>query len=112
MMEVKDVGCVGHHGGIMGACDLWNRAIHTYIAVELFDEFQNRSEYTKSSIESGVRMLGMKQGIWLEKLSLAQFLRQSGTQSLAGRVHREQMEQGWPRLANEVMEICKESVKN
>ena len=49
-------------------------------------------------VESG--MLGMKQRIWLEKLNLAQFIRQSGTESLAGRVYREQLDQGWPGLAN------------
>ena len=55
-------------------------------------------------VEAG--MLGMKQRIWLEKINLAQFIRQSGTSSLAGKVYKEQVEQGWPGLAREVREIC------
>ena len=117
-------------GGIMGAWDLWNRAIIPSLlancgtwtelpkkAIELCDELQNMfirimlevpvsTPKVALRVESG--MLGMKQRIWLEKLSLAQFLRQSGTKSLAGRVYREQLEQDWPGLANEVKEICKE----
>ena len=56
-------------------------------------------------------MLGIKQRIWLEKINLAQFIRQSRTSSLAGRVYREQLEQGWPLpgLASEVASI---NIKN
>ena len=39
--------------------------------------------------------------------------RQSGTSSLAGKVYKEQLEQGWPGLASEVREICsKINIKN
>jgi hypothetical protein len=54
-------------------------------------------------VEAG--MLGMKQRIWLEKINLSQFIRQSGTSSLAGKVYNEQLEQGWPGLASEVRQI-------
>ena len=78
-------------------------------AVEVCDELQNMfirimlevpvsTPKVALRVESG--MLGMKQRIWLEKLNLAQFIRQSGTESLAGRVYREQLDQGWPGLAN------------
>ena len=62
-------------------------------------------------VEAG--MLGMKERIWIEKINLAQFIRQSGTSSLAGRVYSEQIDQGWPGLAREVEDICgKLSIKN
>ena len=55
-------------------------------------------------VEAG--MLGIKQRIWMEKISLAIFIRNSGRSSLAGRIYREQLDQGWPGLAKEVEEIC------
>ena len=121
MMEVKGVMedfRMQAVGGIMGAWDLWNRAIVPSLlancgtwtelpikAVELCYALQNmfiriKLEVPVSTpkvalrVESG--MLGMKERIWLEKLNLAHFLRQSGNQSLAGRVYGEQLEQGWP----------------
>ena len=114
----------------MGAWDLWNTAMIPSLlancgtwtelptkAVEVCDELQNlfirimlevpvSTPKVALRVESG--MLAMKQRIWLEKLNLAQFIRQSGSKSLAGKVYREQLEQGWPGLAKEVEEICKE----
>ena len=133
MMEVKGVMedfRMQAVGGIMGAWDLWNRAIVPSLlancgtwtelpnkAVELCDELQNMfirimlevpvsTPKVALRVESG--MLGMKQRIWIEKLKLAHFLRQSGTKSLAGRVYTEQLEHGWPGLASEVVKICQE----
>ena len=58
-------------------------------------------------IGNTIIILGMKHRAWLEKVKLVQFLRQSGTSTLAGAVYHEQVVQGWPGLAMEVEDICK-----
>ena len=115
-------------GGMMGALDLWNMAIIPSLlancgtwtelpkkAIEACDELQNlfiriMLEVPVSTPKVALRvetgLLGMKQRIWVEKLNLAQFIKQSGNKTLAGRVYQEQLQQGWPGLAKEVVEIC------
>ena len=115
-------------GGIMGAWDLWNSAILPSLlsncstwtelptkAVDFCEELQNlfiriilqvpvSTPKVALRVETG--MLGIKQRIWIEKINLALFIKQSGKSSLAGRIYREQLDQGWPGLAREVEEIC------
>ena len=131
MMEVKGIMedfRMQAVGGILGAWDLWNTAILPSLlancgtwtelpskAVDLCDELQNLfirimlevpvgTPKVALRVEAG--MLAMKQRIWTEKINLAQFIRQSGTSSLAGKVYKEQLEQGWPGLVSEVRNIC------
>ena len=133
MMEVKGIMedfRMQAVGGIMGAWDLWNIASIPSLltncgtwtelprkAVDVCDELQNffirimlqvlvSTPKVALRVETG--MFRMKQRILQEKLNIAQFIRQSGSQSLAGRVYREQLDQGWPGLAKEVEAICQE----
>ena len=92
----------------MGALNLWNTTIiplllgncGTWIefsikAVEVCDELQSLfirimlEVPPKVALREESGMLGMKKRIWLEKLNLTQFIRQSGLKSLAGKVFRE-----------------------
>ena len=131
MMEVKGVMedfRMQVVGGIMGAWDIWNSAILPSLlcncstwtelptkAVDLCEELQNlfirimlqvpvSTPKVALRVEAG--MLGIKQRIWMEKINLVIFIRNSGKSSLAGRIYREQLDQGWPGLAKEVEEIC------
>ena len=113
----------------MGAWDLWEAALIPSLlancgtwtelpskAVEELEDMQNLFirmmlqvpvSTPKAALRGETGILGMRHRIWLEKVKLAQFLRQSGTSTLAGAVYHEQVVQGWPGLAMEVEDICK-----
>ena len=83
-------------------------------AVDLCDELQNMFlrimlevpvSMRKVALRVEVGMPGIKERSWMEKINLAQFIRECGTSSLAGSVYREQMDQAWPGLAREVFDI-------
>jgi hypothetical protein len=53
-------------------------------------------------------LLGMKWRVWEEKICLVKAIREQEDGSLAKEVLNEQLEMGWPGLAREAAEICKE----
>ena len=53
-------------------------------------------------------MLGMTMRVWVEKIMLVHHLRSLDPDSLASRVYEEQKAKGWPGLAKETAEICRQ----
>ena len=113
-------------GGMMGACDLWNLALipslinncSTWIGIssKLVDRLEAIQEKLilevpvstpKVALRAETGLLSMKHRIWGEKLNLftAVIRMKDG---LAKQVLEEQIEQGWPGLAQEVEKICKD----
>ena len=56
--------------------------------------------------ETGLMEMGLR--VAKEKVMMVLHLRQLGEQTLAGSIYREQVARGWPGLAQEVKEICKD----
>jgi hypothetical protein len=62
---------------------------------------------SKVILRAETAMTGMKQRLWLEKVMFVQRLRKM-EDCLAKEVYEEQKHFGWPGLAQEVSDICKE----
>ena len=116
-------------GGMMAAKQLWEGAIvpsllsgagtwvgSTQEAEEMCEELQELFWLTMFQISrSGPKVMltaetvsmRMKQRIWLQKLLTARNILMQ-EDSLARRIYSQQLARGWPGLAREVCEICKE----
>ena len=117
-------------GGLMGAWILWEKALipsllagccnwiripkkvedtlnamqDTFIRVQM----RTASSCPKVMLRAETSMMGMKQRIWQEKVLFVQRLRRLNEGSLAKEMYEEQVNMGWPGLAEEVKMICKE----
>ena len=117
-------------GGFMGAWVLWQRAMIPSMlsgcfnwvgvsqkTIDQLDSIQNMyirvqmrtgQGCSKVMLRADTSMLGMKQRLLTEKMLFIQRLRRMEDSSLAKEVYDEQKLNGWPGLAKEVSEICRE----
>jgi hypothetical protein len=133
ILELKSV-CEDYRmdvvGGMLAAIDLFNVCIvssllsnsGTWIGIKLksierLDALQNMfvcqllhlpPSTPRVALRAICGLLGMKWRIWEEKICLVKAIREQEEGSLAREVLTEQLEMGWPGLASEATEICKE----
>ena len=62
----------------------------------------------RASLQAALGLQGMKWRVWEEKILLMQAIRRQEEGGLAREVLGEQLQMGWPGLAQEVSQICKD----
>ena len=102
-------------GGLMAARELWERALipsllsgaGTWIgdckeAVTIY----KTDSCPKVALKCETKMLGMKWRVWQEKILLLMQIRSHDTDTLCRLIYEEGKSRGWPRLGQEVTDIC------